>query len=356
MEAKIIPIVLAIMCGPIGAPLHRVSAAETKSDPKVEAKVHFRRGIEAYEAHRLSEAAAEFKMAYDLSPAYKVLYNIGQVNVALGDAVAAVDAYEKYLEQGGNEIPASRRQAVQAELAEQRARIGTVVLACNPDGTSVQIDGKLVGTTPLAAPIRLTSGKHSLTLIAKNHDPLIRELEVVGKNQVTLELSLQPVGPVAGVEPPPKAPDAVPAPAASTAPSTAATPAVAPTARTPDSAPNTRTQLIVGYSSVAGGAALAVAGGVLAWVGVDKAHSAQDKERAAATAKDGTAWDLAHSDLQSAKTLNTLGWVGIGVGAAAIAGGLTLVASAPKSHDSHALTVTPWKTAQAAGVAAQFAF
>ena len=77
-----------------------MSAAEPSNDPKVEAKAHFRRGIEAYEAHRLSEAAAEFRMAYELSPAYKVLYNIGQVSAALGDAVAAVNAYESIWNRG----------------------------------------------------------------------------------------------------------------------------------------------------------------------------------------------------------------------------------------------------------------
>jgi hypothetical protein len=333
-----------------------VSAAETKSDAQAEAKAHFRRGVEDYEAHRLSEAAAEFKLAYDLSPAYKVLFNIGQVNAALGDAVAAADAYERYLQQGGNEIPPSRRQAVQAELTEQMARIGTVSLTCSPEGTSVQIDGKLMGTTPLARPLRLTEGRHTLTLIAQNHNSLVRELDVAGKSQVMLELSLQPVGTIAGAEPPPSAAETASAPVVSPPPSNGAAPVLPPSVLSPDSAPRSRTQLIIGYSSVAGGAALMLAGGVLAGVSVGKAHTAQDNERAASTANNGIAWDQAHSDLQSAKTLNTLGWVGFGVGAAVLAGGVALVASTPKSHDDRALTVAPWTTAHVTGMAAQVAF
>ena len=349
MKAKIVLILLAFIFG--GTPLRQVYAADTKSDSKVEAKAHFRRGIEAYEAHRLSEAAAEFKAAYDLSPAYKVLYNIGQVNAALGDAVSAVDAYERYLQQGGNEISPSRRKAVQAELAAQRAQIALVSLKCSPDGASIQVDGKVIGTSPLAAPIRLTKGSHTLTLIAKNYDSLIRALEVAGNDQVTLELSLQPTGPIPRDEPSPNAPDAVPVPVSKPSPVT--TMALPPPAPPHDSAPTGNNQLIIGYSSAAAGAALVIAGGVLAWVGKDKADTAQNNEK---SAKDGPAWDLAHSDLQSAKTLNTLGWVGVGVGAAALAGGLVLVASAPASRDAHALVVAPWKTAHATGVAARFAF
>ena len=92
------------------------------------------------------------------------------------------------------------------------------------------------------------------------------------------------------------------------------------------------TRLIVGYSSTAAGAALIIAGGALAWVEKGKADNAQTRESGAATAKDATAWDLAHSDLQSARTLNSLGWVGAGVGAAALAGGLILISTAPEIH------------------------
>ena len=354
MQARTVFHVFALACALTNLPQQEVSAAEPSNDPKVEAKAHFRRGIEAYEAHRLSEAAAEFRMAYELSPAYKVLYNIGQVSAALGDAVAAVYAYEKYLEQGGNEIPVARRQAVQAELAEQQARIGSVTLKCTPDGASLQIDGKLSGTTPLGTPIRLTEGRHTLTVIAKNFDPLVRELDVVGKTHAALELNLQPVAGRPVEEPQPRLPDAATARANNTIPPQMGQVVSPPLAPTRDSAPMGNTRLIVGYSSTAAGAALIIAGGALAWVEKGKADNAQTRESGAATAKDATAWDLAHSDLQSARTLNSLGWVGAGVGAAALAGGLILISTAPKSTQGHSLMVAPWKTAQATGISAEF--
>ena len=180
----------------------------------------------------------------------------------------------------------------------------------------------------------------------------MRDFEVAGNDQVTLDLSLQPIGPVPGDEPPPKALGAIPVSLSKPSPVTAV--ALPPPAPPHDSVPTSNTQLIIGYSSAAAGAALLIGGRVLAWVGKDKADTAQNKESDAANNKDPNSWDIAQSDLQSAKTLNTLGWAGVGVGAAALAGGLVLVVSAPKSQDGHALAVTPWKTAQTTGASAQF--
>src|SRR5690606_6977251 len=44
------------------------------------ARQRFRRGLELTAAGRLAEALAEFQAAYDLSPTYRILYNIGQVS------------------------------------------------------------------------------------------------------------------------------------------------------------------------------------------------------------------------------------------------------------------------------------
>jgi hypothetical protein len=52
-----------------------------------------------------------------------VLYNIGQVFVTLAKPVEAVDAYERYLADGGEKIPAARRADVEKEIARQKARI-----------------------------------------------------------------------------------------------------------------------------------------------------------------------------------------------------------------------------------------
>jgi len=133
--------------------MNGATAVATEPDSKAVAREHYQRGVAAFQANRFGDAAIEFRTAYQTSPAYAVLYNIGQVDVALGDAVGAVDAFEKYLEQGGNAIAKERRQTVEAEVEKQRARIGTTLLHVQPEGAEVRVDGKLIGKAPLSKPL-----------------------------------------------------------------------------------------------------------------------------------------------------------------------------------------------------------
>ena len=47
---------------------------------------------------------AEFMRAYELLPNYRVLYNIGQVQLERHDYVAALHAFDDYLEQGARDV------------------------------------------------------------------------------------------------------------------------------------------------------------------------------------------------------------------------------------------------------------
>src|SRR5262245_8814518 len=94
--------------------------AET-ADAKAAARARFEKGVAAFDERRFAEAAQEFEAAYKLSPAFVVLYNIGQVNVVLGRAVEAADAFDRYLKQGASAVSAERRREVEAEIEKQTA-------------------------------------------------------------------------------------------------------------------------------------------------------------------------------------------------------------------------------------------
>src|SRR5687767_10067084 len=107
--------------------------AAAQSDARAAARAHFERGVAAFNARRFGEAGEEFATAYKLSPAFPVLYNIGQVNVALGRPVEAVEAFERYLREGTT-VAAERRREVEGEIAKQLERIGEVTVRTIPEG------------------------------------------------------------------------------------------------------------------------------------------------------------------------------------------------------------------------------
>lgn len=96
-----------------------VVPARADPDPRAEARVAFTRGYALAEAGRYAEAIAHFTRAYELSPHFAVLYNLGQAYAAAGQPGPAVDALKRYLAEGGPQIPPARRTQVETEILEQ---------------------------------------------------------------------------------------------------------------------------------------------------------------------------------------------------------------------------------------------
>src|SRR5260370_32845299 len=136
------------------------SNAAAQSDSRTEARVHFEKGVSAFVERRYSDAAQEFDLAYAISPAFQVLYNIGQVNVALERHVLAVRAFEAYLTNGGSAILSDRRSQVEAELEKQRAFVGRLKLNVWPQGADVSLDGEPLGRSPVNTPVVVAPGSH----------------------------------------------------------------------------------------------------------------------------------------------------------------------------------------------------
>jgi tetratricopeptide (TPR) repeat protein len=303
------------------------------ADPKLAARAHFDRGVAAFNARRFAEAGEAFDTAYKLSPAYPVLYNIGQVNVALGRSVEAVEAFERYLREGAA-IPAERRREVEAELDKQLARVGSVTVRTVPAGAEIRIDARLIGKTPLPGPVRLTAGPHAIQAILAGYTTHIRDIEVAGKSQQDIELALERFT----------------AQAPSTAP---INPESAPARVEADFQPPApavssgfSVQRLLGYTALAGGLATATVGGLIAFNGANQANDAKDK---LAVAKTVDMWLRDKPDFDEGKRRNQLGWKVAGVGAAVAVGGVVLLATAPETNGG-SLALTPMLAAGSGGL------
>jgi hypothetical protein len=338
---------LVLATSPVGA----------QTDPKATADEHFKKGVEAFRDRRFGDAALEFEEAYRLSPAYAVLFNIGQVNAALGHSVEAVDAYEKYLKQGASAVPGSRVREVEAEISKQLDRIGTIAVRTLPEGAEIRMDGRLIGTTPLPWPIRATIGRHTLEAILAGYEPQVREVDVIGKAERRLELKLDAApGPVSA-----RTPALAPA-------STTSSPYIAaveirrpesayPAPKGPPGAPTARPsfnwQRSVGYVVAIGGLATATTGGLLAYDGANKMNDANGRLSMATTPAEYDMLKPAYdADYAVGRHRNHVGLAVAGVGAAGLIGGIIIVATAPDrtTDQTTALTLAPFLASAGPGL------
>jgi hypothetical protein len=165
--------------------------ADSTANARAEAKKHFDRATELNEDGQVAEAVIELKRCYELSPHHTVLYNLGQAYITLAKPVEAVEALQRYLDEGGKDIRPARRTEVEREIARQKTRIATLEIRGLPDGAMVTIDGDEVGTAPLSAPVRVGVGKHVVAATAAAYEAAKVQVTVAGEDKRIVELTLK---------------------------------------------------------------------------------------------------------------------------------------------------------------------
>jgi hypothetical protein len=207
-----------------------VVAAQTS--PKLEAAQHFDRGLSLAKQKAYPEAIVELNRAYQASPHFSVMYNLGQAYLAIDQPVYAVLALRRYLAEGNVQVPPERRQQVEATIAAQERRIATLVVGSDIAGAVIRIDGVEIGRTPLPSPIRLGAGNHTINAALPGYETWEQSLSLAGQEQKRADIRFERM--LAPAAPPPVAPAAavVPMPATArvaavpqpTAPSSSAAP------------------------------------------------------------------------------------------------------------------------------------
>ena len=163
----------------------------TEAQKQQRARVHYDRGLQLVSEEAYSAALLEFERAYELSPSYKILYNLGSIHVFLNEFAAALGAYERYLEEGGERIPAARRAEVRKEIRALTVRVGVIRIEINIEGAEVRVDNRIVGTSPLSEPVRVDPGRHRVEASKQGFVAASRVVTVVGSDVLAVALKLE---------------------------------------------------------------------------------------------------------------------------------------------------------------------
>jgi hypothetical protein len=162
-----------------------VNAAAQESE---EARDLFNEAVVHFDSGRFEDAATAFRSAYKLNPSWKLLYNIGQCEAALKHYGLAIDSFERYLSEGGDEVQIERRDEVLEELERLRKMVG-VVLFEGPDGVDIRVDGFARGKTPIPAGVLVSAGvPHRFEIERDGEVVFDRTLKVRGGMTVTIRI------------------------------------------------------------------------------------------------------------------------------------------------------------------------
>jgi hypothetical protein len=178
-----------------------VVAATARADSKLdEAKAHLASGTQLYDENNFRGALVEFQKAYELAPSWRILFNIGQVEMEVQDYAGALRAYSRYLKEGGPDVPPDRLAQVNSEIERLKGRVGFLVVQ-TAAGAQVLVDDAQVGYAPLPDAVAVSAGQHRVTVTLAGREPLTRVFDVAGRESVTAALAIEASGSTGPTQP-----------------------------------------------------------------------------------------------------------------------------------------------------------
>jgi hypothetical protein len=294
------------------------------------ARQHFEAGVNLLQdpdGARYEEAHREFKAAYAESPSWKILGNLGITAMKLERDGEAIEAFEKYLAEGGNELERAERQQFTRDLATLRTSVAWVTLRSVPAGAALSDERRPVSGPPVVnryaelgaeRKLGLRSGHHRIVASLAGHEDSVWEFDAQSGKTYEHAFELSPIAkPAEAVAPPEPAEQPLSAPVA-----------VEPTASEPSNTP-----LYVGLG-VTG--ALAIGAAVTGIMASGKHGDYEDEN-------DGSDPARAQDLKDSGETLNLV--TDVLLGGAVVAGAVTAVlyftGSGPAASESASLQLTP---------------
>jgi hypothetical protein len=153
------------------------------------AKSHLAAADKAARAKDWKTALSEYDAAAAAAPSAQAAEGSASAHYELKQTGEAYDAYEQLLKTYGSALGA-RRAAVEARLKELAAATGVLSLRVNEPGAAVSLDGAPLGTTPVAAVIRVGVGSHKIGVAKEGFAPVEKTAEVLPNAKAIVEVTL----------------------------------------------------------------------------------------------------------------------------------------------------------------------
>jgi hypothetical protein len=181
------PIVaLALVSPPQPALAQPAKPPASKDGPSPEARAANKHALDLFKDGKYQEALDQFQKAYDLSPSWIILCNIGKMSRFTQDFARSLVAYQTCLKDGGADVEPSQRTEVEQEIAQLVSLVGYAKID-GEAGAEVRVDGTALGTLPLDPKLPINPGPRTF---ASKKDAHNREQTVTVKAGETVDVDL----------------------------------------------------------------------------------------------------------------------------------------------------------------------
>jgi hypothetical protein len=160
-------------------------------EPKSEAQRLAREGRNLSAKGQHDQAMQLLKHAYETYQDPGYLYNLGSEYQILGSEPEALDAFDRFLDDVEKMAPEFVAEANQ-HRRELRKRVGQLVITANGAGAHIFVDDREAGSTPLAAPIRVRTGSHTIVVRKDGFEPFETTVDVSPVTESRIEALMRP--------------------------------------------------------------------------------------------------------------------------------------------------------------------
>jgi tetratricopeptide (TPR) repeat protein len=175
---------IAICANPISAQTEAKTDGKENFEGERQWKTLFEEAKRAYNDKRYKEAKGLLVKASAIKPTPKVLANLAQIEIELGEYVSAATHANQAL------VGLGKNAAVQADLAKANEHIGTVALFFNVEGVEVTVDGTAIGVSPITSPIFVEPGTHKIAATKIGFTSHERSLTITKGEELRVDMQL----------------------------------------------------------------------------------------------------------------------------------------------------------------------
>ncbi|MCU0665470.1 MAG: tetratricopeptide repeat protein [Myxococcota bacterium] len=163
------------------------------AEDKVLGEKHFKAGVSLLKSEDYEGAATALEASIEEYPTKSGLFNLANAYKLLKRYNDALSALERLNRDFGNQLDKELKRTAHGLAQEIRDLVGKLTVTVAPAGAEVFVNGKPVGTAPLAKPLLLAPGHYEITARLNGFDFQADKLRLLSGDDLVATLTGKPV-------------------------------------------------------------------------------------------------------------------------------------------------------------------